>query len=105
LSSPDGNKSILQCNAACFEALSPFLHCAFDSPHQVLQRRVDRELSLYDPKDRNHVVAHVAMSSLTSQPVDHEENGRRKLRGAGQMFLIQEQHFYNPDISRHRPFT
>ncbi|ELU12912.1 hypothetical protein CAPTEDRAFT_112775 [Capitella teleta] len=48
---------------------------------QVLQRSVDRELNLYsDPKERTNLVAQVAMSSLSSQPVDHEENGRRKIR-------------------------
>ena len=50
-------------------------------PHQVLQRAVDRELNLYsDPKERTNKVAQVMVLSLSSQPVDHEENGRVKLR-------------------------
>ena len=49
---------------------------------QVLQRSVDRELNLYsDPKERNNKVASVTVLALSSQPVDHEENGRLKLRG------------------------
>ncbi|XP_036363313.1 phosphofurin acidic cluster sorting protein 2 isoform X15 [Octopus sinensis] len=46
---------------------------------QVLQRAVDKELNLYsDLKEQSTVVAQVIMLSLTSQPVDHEDNGTRK---------------------------
>ncbi|ESO83532.1 hypothetical protein LOTGIDRAFT_169225 [Lottia gigantea] len=46
---------------------------------QVLQRSVDRELKLYsDIKERTNAVAHVSVLLLTSQPVDHEDNGHRK---------------------------
>ncbi|KAK6183490.1 hypothetical protein SNE40_010963 [Patella caerulea] len=46
---------------------------------QVLQRCVDRELKLYsDHKERTNVVARISVLMLTSQPVDHEENGHRK---------------------------
>jgi hypothetical protein len=46
---------------------------------QVLQRSVDRELCLYtDLKEQLNCVAQVMMISLTSQPVDHLENGRQK---------------------------
>ncbi|GAB1601472.1 phosphofurin acidic cluster sorting protein 2 isoform X15 [Argonauta hians] len=46
---------------------------------QVLQRSVDKELNLYsDLKEQSTVVAQVIMLSLTSQPVDHEDNGTRK---------------------------
>lgn len=52
---------------------------------QVLQQSVDRELNLYsDLKERTNVVAQVMMLSLSSQPVDHEENGRRKLLPAAE---------------------
>ncbi|XP_064621592.1 phosphofurin acidic cluster sorting protein 2-like isoform X6 [Lineus longissimus] len=53
---------------------------------QVLQHSFDRELNLYsDIKERTNVVAQVMMLSLTSQPVDHEENGRRKPRHPGEV--------------------
>ena len=63
-------------------------HVDFDpssvsSPFQVLQHSVDRELWLYaDLKEQVNCVAHVMMVSLTSQPVDHLENGRHKLPNA-----------------------
>ena len=42
---------------------------------------MDRELNLYsDPKEKTNKVAQVMVLSLSSQPVDHEENGRVKLR-------------------------
>ena len=48
---------------------------------QVLQQSVDRELNMYsDLKERTNKVAQIMMLSLSSQPVDHEENGRFKLR-------------------------
>lgn len=44
-----------------------------------MQRAVDKELNLYsDLKEQSTVVAQVIMLSLTSQPVDHEDNGTRK---------------------------
>ena len=75
--------------------LSPYLFhaCIHQQPclilcPQVLQRSVDRELNLYsEVKDHSQVVAQVVMLSLSSQPVDHEENGRRKLpTGDGNVF-------------------
>ncbi|KAL5007923.1 hypothetical protein ScPMuIL_013504 [Solemya velum] len=49
------------------------------SMSQVLQRSVDRELNMYsDLKERTTVVAQLLMVSLSSQPVDHEENDHRK---------------------------
>ncbi|CAH1792896.1 unnamed protein product [Owenia fusiformis] len=51
---------------------------------QVLQHSVDRVLSLYsDLKERTNVVAQVTMLALSSQPVDHVENGRHKLPSVG----------------------
>ena len=46
----------------------------------MLQRSVDKELNLYSDKERTERVAQVMVLSLSSQPVDHEENGRIKLR-------------------------
>ncbi|XP_025104131.1 phosphofurin acidic cluster sorting protein 2-like isoform X2 [Pomacea canaliculata] len=46
---------------------------------QVLQRSVDSALSLYsNAKERTNPVAQLAVSGLSSQPVDHEDNGHRK---------------------------
>ncbi|XP_063427906.1 phosphofurin acidic cluster sorting protein 2-like isoform X4 [Mytilus trossulus] len=46
---------------------------------QVLQKNVDKELHLFsDPKEHTKHVAQVRMVSLSSQPVDHVENGQRK---------------------------
>ncbi|KAK7105060.1 phosphofurin acidic cluster sorting protein 1-like [Littorina saxatilis] len=46
---------------------------------QVLQRSVDNRLNLYsDAKEQTNPVAQLAVSGLSSQPVDHEENGHRK---------------------------
>ena len=52
---------------------------------QVLQRSVDKELALYsDLKDRTSVVARVMMLSLTSQPVDHDDQKKMRSSDAGQ---------------------
>ena len=46
---------------------------------QVLQRSVDKNLNLFsDLKEHTNVVAHVTVLGLSSQPVDHEDNGNRK---------------------------
>ncbi|XP_071162771.1 phosphofurin acidic cluster sorting protein 2-like isoform X1 [Mytilus edulis] len=46
---------------------------------QVLQKNVDKELHLFsDAKEHTKHVAQVRMVSLSSQPVDHVENGQRK---------------------------
>lgn len=46
---------------------------------QVLQRSVDNRLNLYsDNKEQSTLVAQLAVIGLSSQPVDHEENGHRK---------------------------
>ena len=46
---------------------------------QVLQRSVDNRLNLYsDAKEQTNPVAQLAVFGLSSQPVDHEENGHRK---------------------------
>ena len=51
---------------------------------KVLQCSVDRELNLYSTmKDQTNVVGKVTMLSVSSQPVDHDDNGRRKIRGVG----------------------
>ncbi|XP_064603930.1 phosphofurin acidic cluster sorting protein 2-like isoform X5 [Liolophura sinensis] len=48
---------------------------------QVLQCSISKELNLYsDLKERTNVAAQVMVIALSSQPVDHEENGHRKLR-------------------------
>ncbi|XP_046336384.2 phosphofurin acidic cluster sorting protein 2-like isoform X1 [Haliotis rufescens] len=45
----------------------------------VLQRSVDKELRMFsDLKERTNAVAHIMVLALSSQPVDHEENGHRK---------------------------
>ncbi|KAK7463324.1 hypothetical protein BaRGS_00038125, partial [Batillaria attramentaria] len=45
----------------------------------VLQRTVDNMLSLYsDAKEQINPVAQLAVLGLSSQPVDHEDNGHRK---------------------------
>ncbi|XP_041353402.1 phosphofurin acidic cluster sorting protein 2-like isoform X2 [Gigantopelta aegis] len=45
----------------------------------VLQRSVDKNLNLFsDLKEHTNLVAHVTVLSLSSQPVDHEDNGNRK---------------------------
>lgn len=55
------------------------INARMHSALQVLQCSVDRELSLYsDIKERTNLVAEVGMLSLSSQPVDHEDNGQRK---------------------------
>ncbi|CAG5133538.1 unnamed protein product, partial [Candidula unifasciata] len=47
---------------------------------QVLQCSIDRELNLYsDVKEPTNPVAILVLFGLTSQPVDHEINGHRKL--------------------------
>ncbi|CAC5390319.1 PACS2 [Mytilus coruscus] len=46
---------------------------------QVLQKNVDKELHLFsEAKEHTKHVAQVRMVSLSSQPVDHVENGQRK---------------------------
>ncbi|XP_076464543.1 phosphofurin acidic cluster sorting protein 1-like isoform X2 [Babylonia areolata] len=46
---------------------------------QVLQRSVDNCLNLYsDAKERINPVAQLAVYGLSSQPVDHDDNGHRK---------------------------
>ena len=68
---------------------------------QVLQRSVDRELNLYsDPKERTNKVAQVMVLSLSSQPVDHEENGRVKLRPgeAGGLMEPMSKHWNRENI-------
>ena len=46
---------------------------------QVLQRSLDNRLILYsDAKEQTNPVAQLAVLGLSSQPVDHEENGHRK---------------------------
>ncbi|XP_074640107.1 phosphofurin acidic cluster sorting protein 2-like isoform X3 [Tubulanus polymorphus] len=48
---------------------------------QVLQQSVDPELNLYsDLKERSALVAQLKMLSVTSQPVDPVDNGRKRLR-------------------------
>ncbi|KAG1700083.1 Phosphofurin acidic cluster sorting protein 2 [Nymphon striatum] len=54
---------------------------------QVLQKSMDKELELYsNVKEKNNVVAKVLMLSLSSQPVDHDEDGlyhQKSLRRSG----------------------
>ena len=46
---------------------------------QVLQHSVDNRLNLYsDAKERINPVAQLAVFGLSSQPVDHDDNGHRK---------------------------
>jgi len=46
---------------------------------QVLQKNTDKELHLFsDTKEHAKSVAQLRMVSLSSQPVDHVENGQRK---------------------------
>lgn len=53
---------------------------AFLLSSQVLQCSMDRELNLYsDVKEQTNPVAILMLFGLTSQPVDHEINGHRKL--------------------------
>ena len=53
-------------NASCFDS-------------QVLQKSIDNRLNLYsDAKEQTNLVAQLAVLGLSSQPVDHLENGHRK---------------------------
>lgn len=49
---------------------------------EVLQRPMDKELELHsNNKEKSEAIAKVLMYAISSQPVDHEETDRQKIRG------------------------